>query len=188
MEWGISPWQDCNRLTRSRLCVRLRMWKCSRIGLLYSLSCWRRGMWRISSLTLDPVSPEAFLLWWCYAMLYVVASAMPSFGSAIGITSEVSLPVMIHSCLVEVVCCAMEVNWVLSWPWIAGGGGGAVAVTAGPGAAAAKEEAAAVKEEEKKVENFGHSLEWSHASFCTVNGWFCFGCVYSSWPTSCLFQ
>jgi hypothetical protein len=60
---------------------------------------------------------------------------------------------------------------------MAGGGGGAVAVTAGPGAAAAKEEAAAVKEEEKKVENFGHSLEWSHASFCTVNGSFCSGSV-----------
>jgi hypothetical protein len=56
---------------------------------------------------------------------------------------------------------------------MAGGGGAAVAVSAGPGAAAAKEEAAAEKEEEKKVENFGHSLEWSHASFCTVNGSFC---------------
>jgi hypothetical protein len=43
-------------------------------------------------------------------MLYVVASAMPYVGSAIGITSEVSLLVMIDSCLVEVVCCAKEVN------------------------------------------------------------------------------
>jgi len=35
---------------------------------------------------------------------------MPYVGSAIGITSEFSLPVMIHSCLVEVVCWAMELN------------------------------------------------------------------------------
>jgi hypothetical protein len=47
-------------------------------------------------------------------VLYVVASAMPYVGFAVGITSEVSLSVMIHSCLVEVVCCAMEVNGVLS--------------------------------------------------------------------------
>ncbi len=62
---------------------------------------------------------------------------------------------------------------------MAGGGGGAVAVTAGPGAAAAKEEAPAAKEEEKKVENFGHSLEWSYASFCTVNGSFCSGSAWT---------